>query len=153
MSAPTLWEEGRLTVSRVVRLAVLASTAALGLDLVVNGRLTGLFDVLFVLICLGCALGVRPREFTAVALLPPLLLLGVIGLLAAIDTAWVAEPSDSWVQALVSGVTHRATGLSVGYGLVLLILPTRMQVRARRRRALPQPKRDGSPAPTRITSA
>jgi hypothetical protein len=158
VSAPTLWEEGRLTVSRVVRLAVLASTVALALDLAVNGHLTGLFDVLFVLVCVGCALGVRPREFTAVALLPPLLLLGVVGLLAAIDTSWVAEATDSWVQALVSGITHRATGLSVGYGLVLLMLATRMQVRARRRSRGPsqssaQANRDGSPAPTRITSA
>ncbi|WP_051706091.1 DUF6542 domain-containing protein [Nocardioides aequoreus] len=148
MSAPTLWEEGRLTVSRVARLAVLAGTLALALDVAVNGELTALFDVAFVAICLAAVLAVRPRDFAAMALLPPLLLAGLVGLVAAIDTSWVARTDDGWVQALISGITHRATGLAVGYALVLLVLLVRMRVVARRAQA----KRSGSPAPTRTIS-
>lgn len=143
-----MWEEGRLTVSRVVRLAVLASIVVLAVDLLVNARLSALFDVAFVAICLACALAVRPRDFAGVAMLPPLLLVGTVAALAAVDTSWVAESSDGWVQALVSGITHRATGLAVGYGLLLLVLLVRMRVRVRRAHS----NREGSPAPTRATS-
>ncbi len=151
MSAPTLWEEGRLTASRIVRLAVLAGTLVLAVDIGLNGRVTALFDVAFVLLCVGAALGVRPGDFTGVALLPPLLLAGFVGVLAAIETAWVAQARDVWFQALVSGITHRATGLAIGYALVLAVLVVRLRVGVRRSREA-QAKRAGSPAPTRVTS-
>lgn len=156
--APTVWEEGRLTAARVAQLAVLAGVMALGLDLLLNDRLTPVFDVAVVLICLAAALGVRHGDFTVVALVPPLLLLGVVGVLALLDTSYVAEPRDGWVQALVSGVTHRITGLAVGYALLLAVMVVRLRVRVRfgdRTPATahrPQRNRSGSPAPTRITS-
>ena len=154
VSAPTLWEEGRLSASRVVRLAVLAGVLALVLDVVVNARLTALFDVAFVLICLASVLAVRPQDFTTIALLPPLALLGMVAVLALVDTSYVADAVDGWGQAVVSGLTHRATGLAVGYALVLAVIVVRLRVRvsrARQARAA-HSQREGSPAPTRTTS-
>lgn len=158
-----MWEEGRLAAVRVAQLAVLAGAVAVGLDLLVNDRLTPLFDVVLVLICVAAALGVRHGDFTVVALVPPLLLLGVVGSLALLDTSYVAQPHDGWVQALVSGVTHRITGLAVGYALLLAVMVVRLRVRERfgdrtpattdrPRRGWPQANRSGSPAPTRTTS-
>ena len=106
VSAPTLWEEGHLSGSRVVRLAVLAAL---------------------------------------------LLLLALVLLSAVVDPGWVALPEDTVVQAVVSGLAHRAGGLATAYALVLVVLVIRMRVRARHGDRYS--KRDGSPAPTRVTSA
>ena len=49
--------------SRVTRLAVLGGLLVLALDLAINGQLTLIFDIGFVLLCVGAALAVRPRDF------------------------------------------------------------------------------------------
>lgn len=154
VSAPTLWEEGRLTASRVIRLAVIAGTLTLALDIAVNGHLTPLLDVAFVLICIGAVLGVRPTEFVSIALMPPLLLLVMVGVVAAVDTGYVAIAGDGWVQAVVTGITRHATGLAIGYTLVLAGIVVRLRVRTSRagQRRAAQVQRSASPAPTRTTS-
>ena len=139
--------------SRVLRLAVLAGLTALALDLVVNDRLTLVFDVLFVLLSVGVALAVRPRDFFTVAVLPPLLMLGLVTLVALVHPLWIAEPGDGLVQAVVSGLAHRASGLMTAYTLVLGTLAMRQHIARRRRQGAPaHSKRPGSPAPTRATT-
>jgi Domain of unknown function (DUF6542) len=145
VSAPTLWEEGRIAGSRVTRLAVLVGLLAVTVDLAVNGRLTLLFDIVFVLLCLTAALAVHPRDFFSVGVLPPLLLLGLVTLVALVRRTWVADPGDGVIQAVVSGLAHRASGLLTAYLLVIAVLAMRHRVRMRRRR---YSKRPGSPAPT-----
>jgi membrane-bound ClpP family serine protease len=140
-----------MTGSRVTRLAVAAGLVVLVLDLVISRRLTYVFDVGFVLICVGAALAVHPRDFFHVGVLPPLLLLGLISLVAIAHSAWVAAAGDGFVQAVVSGLAHRATGLLAAYLLALGVLAIRQRVRARRRRAA-YSKREVSPAPTRATT-
>ncbi len=155
MSAPTLWEEGRISGSRVTRLAVLAGVLVLVLDLALSRRLSLVFDLGFVLICVGAALAVRPRDFFSVGVLPPLLLLGFVGVVALVDTAWVARPDDGFVQAVVSGLAHRANGLLIASLLALAVLAIRQRVIVRRTRAgasVGYSKRAGSPAPTRTTT-
>ena len=152
VSAPTLWEEGRMAGSRVTRLAVLAGLLVLALDLAINGRLTLIFDIGFVLVCVGAALAVRPRDFFHVGVLPPLLLLGLITLVALVHRAWVAEPGDGLVQAVVSGLAHRASGLLAAYLLALAVLAIRQRVRASGPAPSAYSKRAGSPAPTRATT-
>jgi hypothetical protein len=149
VSAPTVWEEGRLSGSRVLRLAVLGGFLALALDLAINAHPSALFDLGFVLVCVGAALAVRPRDFFPVGVLPPLLLLGLITAAAVVHRDWVAEPGDGVLQAVVSGLAHRATGLLVGYLLALVVLAIRQQV-LRGRAA--HSKREVSPAPTRSTT-
>ena len=48
--------------SRVTRLAALAGLLVLAVDLLINGHLSALFDIGFVLICVGAALAVRPAR-------------------------------------------------------------------------------------------
>ena len=117
--------------SRVTRLAVLAGL------------------VVLLLVCVGAALAVHPRDFFHVGVLPPLLLLGLVSLVAIANSGWVAEPGDGFVQAVVSGLAHRATGLLAAYLLALGVLLIRQRVRVRR---AAYSKRAGSPAPTRATS-
>jgi hypothetical protein len=140
--------------SRVARLAVLAGLMVLALDLLVSRRVTWVFDIGFVLACLGAALAVRPRDFFTVGVLPPLLLLGLLSLLAIVHTAWVAAAGDGFVQAVVSGLAHHATGLLTGYLLALAVLAVRQRVRTRRRHpgAAGYSNRAVSPAPTRATT-
>jgi uncharacterized membrane protein len=134
--------------SRVTRLSVLAGLAVLALSLAIFGRLNLFFDIGFVLVCLGAALAVHPRDFFRVGVLPPLLLLGFITLVALVHRAWIAEAGDGLVQAVVSGLAHRASALLTGYLLVLAVLAIRQRVRTKRRHS----KREGSPAPTRATT-
>ncbi len=136
--------------SRITRLAVLGGLVVLAVDLAIFGRLTLVFDIGFVLVCLGAALAVHPRDFFRVGVLPPLLLLGLIALVAIVHRAWIAEAGDGFVQAVVSGLAHRASGLLTAYLLVLAVLAVRQRVRMLRRRTYA--KRPGSPAPTRATS-
>ena len=140
--------------SRVTRLAIWGCVPVLALDLAINGRLTLIFDLAFVLLCVGAALAVRPRDFFQVGVLPPLLLLGIITLVALIHTPWIANPGDALVQAVVSGLAHRAGGLLTAYLLALAVLAIRQRVaRKRIQQAVDYSKRAGSPAPTRSTTA
>ncbi len=138
--------------SRVTRLAVLASLVVLVLDLAITRQLTVIFDIGFVLVCVGAALAVHPRDFFHIGVLPPLLLLGLISLVAIANRGWVAESGDGFVQAVVSGLAHRATGLLAAYLLALAVLVIRQRVRERHGRRPAYSKREGSPAPTRVTS-
>jgi hypothetical protein len=139
-----------MTGSRVTRLAVVAALVVLALDLAINRRLTPLFDVGFVIVCVGAALAVHPRDFFHVGVLPPLLLLGLIAFVSIVHSAWVGAAGDGFVQAVVSGLAHRATGLLAAYLLALGVLAIRHRVRAKRR--ADYSKREVSPAPTRATT-
>ncbi len=134
--------------SRVTRLAVLFGLVAIAIDLAIFSRLTLVFDIAFVLLCVGAALAVHPRDFFRIGVLPPLLLLGFITLIALVHRDWIADPGDGLVQAVVSGLAHRASALLTGYLLALAVLGMRQRVRMRRRYS----KRAGSPAPTRSTT-
>jgi hypothetical protein len=134
--------------SRVTRLAVLLGLLVLALDLAIFRHLNVVFDIGFVLICLAAALAVHPRDFFGVGVLPPLLLLGLVTLVALVHRDWVADPGDGLVQAVVSGLAHRASALLTGYLLVLAVLGMRQRVRTKRRYS----NRAGSPAPTRATT-
>ena len=165
VSAPTLWEEGRMTGSRVVRLVVLLGLTTLGLDLLIGSDLGLVFDLGFVAVCLGAALAVRPTDFFAVGVMPPLLLLGLVSLVAVAERAQVARADDGLVQAVVSGLAHHATALVVGYALTLGVLGVRQRVLGKRLLDLAEPpvgsaaddahahsNLDGSPAPRRVIS-
>ena len=147
--------------SRVVRLAALAGVLVLALDLVIHGHPSFVFDVGFVMVCVGAALAVRPQDFFAIGVLPPLLLLGLMALPAVIHRAWVGSAGDGVLQAVVSGLAHRATGLLIAYLLTLAVLGMRQQVRRKRLAALRSRPRyepqaqvnlETSPAPTLSTT-
>jgi uncharacterized protein DUF6542 len=137
--------------SRVTRLAALTGVLVLSLDLAVNAHPSALFDVGFVVICVGAALAVRPADFFRVGVLPPLLLLALMTLPALVHRAWLGPAGNGVLQAVVSGLAHRASGLLAAYLLSLAVLGLRQHV-LRQHHARPrtaQPNRATSPAPTR----
>jgi hypothetical protein len=155
-----LWEEGRWSGRRVTRFAVLVSTLLVASDVALTGRLERLFDGGFVMLCAGIALAVRPDHFFRVGVLPPMLLLGISVLLALVDRTAIAQRSDAFIQAVVSGLAHHAGPLTAGYALTLAVLGIRTRVARRRPRGpvrlrveASHSNRDASPAPYRTISA
>lgn len=98
------------------------------------------FDLAFVALCVVAALWVHPRDFFTVGVLPPILLGVVVLLLAVLDRDTVARADDVLVQALVSGLAHRAIGLAIGYGLALAILSLRQVAQRNRGSLRPRPR-------------
>jgi ATP/ADP translocase len=121
----TVWDEGRRPGRQVVSLSALTAAATAALNLALTGELSLFFDCVFVVVCVVAAFAVRPRDFFVVGVLPPLLMLGTVLLLAVVARSAVADPVDSLVQAVVSGLAHHAGGLVAGYALALGVLALR----------------------------
>ena len=121
----TLWEEGRKPGRQVVTLAVVVTFGVVALDLLLTDELSLFYDLAFVVVCLAAALSVRPRDFFAVGVLPPLLMLAVVLVLGVVARGAVADEVDGLVQAVVSGLAHHAGALVAGYALVLGVLALR----------------------------
>lgn len=124
MRAPTLWEEGRWSGSRVTRLALLACLLLLWADLLVGPGLGPLFGGGFVAVCIAAALAVRPDDFFRIGVLPPPLLVLTAAVGAALAPDRVAPPGDSYLQAVIGVVGAFAGPLLLGYlaagGIVVL---------------------------------
>jgi hypothetical protein len=147
VSQRTLWEEGHEPGRRVVVLGLALALTVTALDLLVFGGLTAFFDVGFVLLCVGLALLVRPSDFFTVGVLAPPLMVAVFALVGVSRPEVIADSTDGVVQAVVSGLSHHAGALIVGYVLSLVVLAVRHRVLGRQ-----ASNRLGSPAPTRTTS-
>jgi hypothetical protein len=117
--AEAFWEVGHEPGRQVVSLGVAVTLTAVSIDVALVGRLTLFFDLCFVVMCLGLAALVRRQDFYLVALLPPLLMTTVFGFVALVARSAVADPRDSLLQAVVSGVATHGVALFVGYALCL----------------------------------
>lgn len=126
--ARTLWEEGREPGRQVVALGVAVTLSVVVLDVLLVGRVSLFFDLCFVALCFGLALAVRPSDFFVVGVLPPLIMLGVFVLLALTEPGSIADPDDSPVQAVVTGLSHHSAALVAGYVLCLGTLAVRQRV-------------------------
>jgi hypothetical protein len=126
----------------MVVLGVAASLTVAVLDLVITGGLSLLFDLAYVALCVALALRVRPRDFFTVGVLPPLLMLGVVGLLGLFTPGSIADDEAGTFQAVLTGLADHAGALAAGYALCLACL-------AIRRSVVQGSKRSGSPAPRR----
>jgi len=113
------WGVGHEPGHQVAALGVAVMLTAVSIDVLLVGRLTLFFDLCFVVLCLGLAALVRRRDFYLVALLPPLLMTTVFGFVALVARSAVADPRDSLLQAVVSGVATHGVALFVGYALCL----------------------------------
>ena len=117
--ADTRWQAGREPGLQVVSLGVALTLTAVALDVLLVGSLTLFFDLCFVALCLGLAALVRREDFYLVALLPPVLMVVVFGFVAVVARDAIADPRDSLLQAVVSGVATHGVALFVGYALCL----------------------------------
>lgn len=126
--APTIWEEGREPGNEVAALLVALLLTATVLDLLLSHPLGLLFDLAFVTLCVGAALKVRPTDFFAVGVLPPLAMFGTVLLLAITEPDAVANPDDGVVQATVSGLSRHGVALVIGYFLCLGLLAARRRI-------------------------
>ena len=166
VSAPTLWEEGRWSGRRVTRFSTLVSALLVAADLVATGRLERIFDSGFIVLCVGMALAIRPRDFFRVGVLPPMLLLGICVLLGLGHRAAIASAGDGFVQSVISGLARHSGPLLAGYALALAVLAIRSRVLRRHGTVAlsddevtdppagrPHSNRDASPAPYLAISA
>jgi hypothetical protein len=112
----TIWDEGRENGRAVVALGAAVALSAIAVNLAMVGRVSMFFDLWFVLICLGLALLVHPRDFFTV------------GVLAAGRPEAIASPRDGIVQAVVSGLAHHSVALIAGYALCLVTLLVRQRL-------------------------
>ena len=127
----TIWDEGRENGRAVVALGAAVALSAIVVNLAIVGRVSMFFDLWFVLLCLGLALLVRPRDFFTVGVLPPLIMLGAFVVLAAGRPEAIASPHDGMVQAVVSGLAHHSVALIAGYALCLVTLLARQRTAVR----------------------
>ena len=151
MSAPTLWEEGRWSGTRVTRFAVFACVLLVALDLSTSGGLGRTFDLGFIVLCLGIALAIRPDEFFSVGVLPPMLLLGVCGILGVVHPSAIAPSGDGMIQSVISGLAHHSGELLIAHACLLVVLAIRQRVLTRAEKAA-YSKREVSPAPYLVVS-
>lgn len=143
--------------SRVVRLVTLVCVLAVVADIGLTDRLGLIFDTAFVLTSVLAAFAVRPGDFFAVGVLPPLLLAGLCAVLAVVRNTAIADRGDGFGQSIFAGLAQHSTALAAAYLLCLAVLAMRLRMEKRHARrvpevARPQANRLGSPAPTLVTS-
>lgn len=143
--ARTIWEEGHEPGLRVAVLGLALALTGTWLDLTLGGRVSILFDLVFVLLCLIVALAVRPADFFTAGVLPPLLMLGVFAFLALTRPEAIARAGDGAVQAVITGLARHSVALFVGYLACLGCLLVRRRVLERIAR------RAGRPSPVALT--
>jgi tetrahydromethanopterin S-methyltransferase subunit C len=117
--AHTWWQVGQEPGRQVVSLGVALTLTAVALDVLLVGSLTLFFDLCFMALCLGLAALVRRQDFYLVALLPPVLMVLVFGFVAVVARDAIADPRDSFLQAVISGVVTHGVALFIGYALCL----------------------------------
>jgi hypothetical protein len=121
----TLWEEGRKPGPLVAVAGGVVVLLVAAVDLLLFHDVTLLTDIAFVGVCAAAVLTVHPRDFFFVGVCPPLLMAAVFSVLAVLAPGALADPSDGFLQAIISGLAHHAGALVVGYGLTLALLALR----------------------------
>ena len=130
----TLWEQGSRPAREVVTLTIALLMTAVVLDLVLSEGLGLFYDLVFVTLSVAAALTVRPTDFFAVGVLPPLAMFSVVLLLAISEPSSVAQADDGVVQATVSGLSAHAVALAGGYAISSGLLLIRREWARQRRR-------------------
>lgn len=115
--------------------------ALTGLDLVDNGKLGFVFSLAFVLIVVTVALAVDLDSLFHAGVLPPMLLIGALGVVAllwpdAIQVNGMADDAGFVARLIAATIDHGKT-LVVGHGLALGLIALRIMSAPDRRR--PQP--------------
>ncbi len=121
------WWAGDAPGTEVAALACAVVLTAAAAEVLLVGHLRLFFDLCFVVVCLGAALMVRPRDFFTVGVLPPLLMLGTMVIVALNGPKVIATAHDGVVQAVVTGLAHHSLALFAGYAVCLVTLLARQR--------------------------
>jgi hypothetical protein len=119
--------EGDTRGSEVAVLATAVVLTVAAAEVLMVGHLRLFFDLCFVVVCLGAALMVRPRDFFTVGVLPPLLMFGTMVLVALNGPQVIAAAHDGLVQAVITGLAHHSLALFAGYAVCLVTLLARQR--------------------------
>ncbi len=111
----------------MVALGLALTLTVVALDVGIWGRVGLLFDIAFVAVCLALALLVRPEDFFTVGVLPPLIMLTVFVLVGLSHRVAIGRDGDGLAQAVITGLSHHAVALGVGYAVCLVCLAVRDQ--------------------------
>ena len=127
----TLWDQGDRPGDEAASLAFAVLFTVAVAELVFAGHLSGWFDLVFVLACASAALAVRPSDFFAVGVLPPLAMATTM-LVFSTDPATIAGADDAFLRAFVTGLADHSTALVLGYAVCLALLALRRSFVTRR---------------------
>jgi hypothetical protein len=125
--ARTLWEEGHEPGRQMVALGLALTLTVVVLEVSIGGRVDLFFDLAFVAVCVTTAMLVRPEDFFTVGVLPPLIMLVVFVLVGISHPVAIAPADRGLVQTVITGLSHHAVALAVGYAGCLLCLAIRDQ--------------------------
>jgi len=114
-----------LRTFQVVGGAAVATAAVVAFDLTLTGRLSMFFDLCFVLIGLSAALLARRQGLFAVGVLPPLLLGGVVAVLAVSAPAALTSSHLAFASTWLTGLAHHGGALAATHVIVLTIVGLR----------------------------
>lgn len=115
----SVWTDGLEPGRQAVVLGIAATLTIVAIDVLLVGELSFVFDLCFIVLCLGLALVIKPHEFFIVGVLPPLMMVSVFVLLGAVAPDTIADRGDSLVQSVVSGLAHHSGALVAGYAVCL----------------------------------
>ena len=116
---------GAYDPDRVVGGAIACAVTVMAVDLALTQRLSLFFDLWFVLIGLSAAMVVRRRGLFAVGVLPPLLMGGVVAVLALLVPSSLTTSHLAFVSTWLTGLAHHGASLVVTHGVVLVIVGLR----------------------------
>ena len=120
-----LWLQGTEPGRRVAALGLALVLTIVVIDYVLVGRLSFLFDLAFITLCLYLAVRIEDESISVAAILPPALFIVVVLFLAVISPEMVAEPDDGVVQSVVTGIATHSLALVAGWTLALLAFAVR----------------------------
>lgn len=120
------WAVGREPGRELIALGSAVALTALGVDYALGGDIGLFYDLVFVTLCLALAALVRPGDFYVVALMPPALMVVMLGIVAAFAPEAIAGADDSFTQALVSGLVRHSPALLAGMAVSLGWLAQRL---------------------------
>lgn len=149
-SSPAGLARHDLGARQSILFAVMALAAITTLDVLTDGRLGVIFSVGFVLVVLTVPLAVDVRSLLPAGVLPPVLLVVVVGVVAATSPEAVQvsglPEGTGWFGRTLTGVIDRGVTLMVGHGLALAAVVARIATDPRHPRRTRVARPMGRPA-------
>ena len=133
------WVDAEPPVKQVLVVGASALLAAAFLEILLLDTVGVLVGLCLVAVSVGTALTVRPRDLFSAGVLPPLLLVGLLTVVAVLYPGGIdvsrLSASASIAQRVIAGFVDLAGALVVAHALALLVVALRVRVtRLRRRR-------------------